>query len=192
MTQVLVDGLCFGEGPRWRDGKLWFSDMHANTVYTVDPKGNLETIVTLDDDQPSGLGWLPDGRLLVVSMLDRRLLPGETEESVRSEIESSLLRHGIENVSVDWCKLEKGPLATPHDHVCVRRCQEALAQAKLPTAPDIASFGTDAGVFLEYGVPGVVLGPGSIQQAHSACEWVEARQVEQMTELLVRLLEGGD
>ena len=50
MTQVLVDGLCFGEGPRWRDGKLWFSDMHANTVYTVDPKGNLETIVTLDDD----------------------------------------------------------------------------------------------------------------------------------------------
>ena len=125
-------------------------------------------------------------------MLDRRLLPGETGESVRAEIESSLLRHGIENVSVDWCKLEKGPLATPDDHVCVRRCQQALAQAKLPTAPDIASFGTDAGVFLEYGVPGVVLGPGSIQQAHSACEWVEARQVEQMTELLVRLLEGGD
>lgn len=74
MTEVLVDGLCFGEGPRWHDGKLWFSDMHGETVYTVDPDGNLETIVTLEDDQPSGLGWLPDGRLLIVSMTRRQLL----------------------------------------------------------------------------------------------------------------------
>ena len=74
MTNVLVDGLCFGEGPRWHENKLWFSDMHANTVYTVDAGGKLETIVTLDSDQPSGLGWLPDGRLLIVSMTDRKLL----------------------------------------------------------------------------------------------------------------------
>lgn len=74
MTKVLIDGLCFGEGPRWHEGKLWFSDMHANTVYTVDLTGNLETIVTLDNDQPSGLGWLPDGRLLIVSMTQRKLL----------------------------------------------------------------------------------------------------------------------
>lgn len=74
MTQILIDGLCFGEGPRWHDGKLWFSDMHANTVYTVDLTGKLETIVTLDNDQPSGLGWLPDGRLLIVSMTQRKLL----------------------------------------------------------------------------------------------------------------------
>ena len=74
MTETLVDGLCFGEGPRWRDGKLWFSDMHANTVYTVDLDGELETVTVLEDDQPSGLGWLPDGRLLIVSMTQRRLL----------------------------------------------------------------------------------------------------------------------
>ena len=73
-TQILVDGLCFGEGPRWHNGRLYFSDMHANTVYTVDSTGKLETVVRLDNDQPSGLGWLPDGRLLIVSMTERKLL----------------------------------------------------------------------------------------------------------------------
>jgi sugar lactone lactonase YvrE len=72
-TEVLIEGLCFAEGPRWHDGKLWFSDMHAHRVMTVDLSGRSETIVEVAQ-QPSGLGWLPDGRLLVVSMLDRRLL----------------------------------------------------------------------------------------------------------------------
>ena len=73
-TKTLVDGLCFGEGPRWHEGRLFFSDMHANTVYTVDTVGNLEAIVQLEDDEPSGLGWLPDGRLLIVSMKNQKLL----------------------------------------------------------------------------------------------------------------------
>lgn len=72
-TEVLLDGLAFGEGPRWHEGKLWFSDMHAHRVMTVDLDGKAETIVEVPN-QPSGLGWLPDGRLLVVSMTDRRLL----------------------------------------------------------------------------------------------------------------------
>ena len=74
MTKTLLDGLCFGEGPRWHGSRLWFSDMHGNTVYAADLNGNLETIVTLEGDQPSGLGWLPDGRLLIVSMTRRQLL----------------------------------------------------------------------------------------------------------------------
>lgn len=73
-TKTLVDGLCFGEGPRWHEGRLFFSDMHANTVYAVDTVGNLEAIVQLEDDEPSGLGWLPDGRLLIVSMKNQKLL----------------------------------------------------------------------------------------------------------------------
>jgi sugar lactone lactonase YvrE len=72
-TSVLLDGLAFPEGPRWRDGKLWFSDMHADRVMTVDLEGRAETVVEVPG-WPSGLGWLPDGRLLVVSMTDRRLL----------------------------------------------------------------------------------------------------------------------
>jgi len=72
-TTLLLDGLGFPEGPRWHDGKLWFSDMHARKVMTVDLEGHAETIVEVPN-QPSGLGWLPHGRLLVVSMIDRRLL----------------------------------------------------------------------------------------------------------------------
>src|SRR6185436_1861500 len=72
-TDVLLDGLAFAEGPRWRDGKLWFSDMHDQRVKTVDLDGRCEEVVVVEQD-PSGLGWLPDGRLLVVSMKDRKLL----------------------------------------------------------------------------------------------------------------------
>jgi sugar lactone lactonase YvrE len=48
--------------------------MHGNTVYAADTSGELETIVRLEDDEPSGLGWLPDGRMLIVSMRNRKLL----------------------------------------------------------------------------------------------------------------------
>jgi len=72
-TKVLVEGLVFPEGPRWHEGKLWFSDIHARRVMTVDMDGKTETIVEVPG-QPSGLGWLPDGRLLVVSMLNKQLL----------------------------------------------------------------------------------------------------------------------
>jgi sugar lactone lactonase YvrE len=70
---VLLDGLKFGEGPRWRDGRLWFSDFYAHRVATVDLDGRDETIVEVPQ-RPSGLGWTPKGELLVVSMLDRRVL----------------------------------------------------------------------------------------------------------------------
>jgi len=72
-TKVLLEGLAFGESPRWHDGKLWFSDMFAHQVMTVDLEGKTEIIVEVPG-RPSGLGWLPDGRLLVVSMTDKRLL----------------------------------------------------------------------------------------------------------------------
>lgn len=72
-TSVLLDGLAFPESPRWHDGKLWFSDMFTHRVMTVTADGEAETVVSVPQ-QPSGLGWLPDGRLLVVSMHDRRLL----------------------------------------------------------------------------------------------------------------------
>jgi sugar lactone lactonase YvrE len=71
--ETLIDGLRFPEGPRWRDGRLWFSDMHAQQVLAVDLDGQTETIASVEHD-PSGLGWLPDGRLLIVSMRDRKLL----------------------------------------------------------------------------------------------------------------------
>jgi sugar lactone lactonase YvrE len=71
--RVLLDGLRFPEGPRWSQDRLWFSDMHAGLVLAMDLDGRAETIVKVPQE-PSGLGWDPDGRLLVVSMQDRRLL----------------------------------------------------------------------------------------------------------------------
>ena len=74
MADVLLDGLAFPEGPRWHDGRLWFSDMHSSVVLALDiGSGSAEAIVDVPG-KPSGLGWLPDGTLLVVSMEDRRLM----------------------------------------------------------------------------------------------------------------------
>lgn len=70
---TLLDGLAFPEGPRWHNGKFYFSDMHAHQVVATDMQGN-RSVVCEVPNRPSGLGWLPDGRMLVVSMRDRKLL----------------------------------------------------------------------------------------------------------------------
>src|SRR5487761_1198116 len=70
---TLLDGLKFGEGPRWHDGKLYFSDMHADQVMTVDLDGRVAVVCEVPNN-PSGLGWLPDGTMLVVSMADRKVM----------------------------------------------------------------------------------------------------------------------
>jgi sugar lactone lactonase YvrE len=71
--EILLDGLTFPEGPRWHDGKLWFSDFYSFRVLTVDLSGHSRTIVEVPQ-RPSGLGWTPAGDLLIVSMLDKRVL----------------------------------------------------------------------------------------------------------------------
>src|SRR3954451_4485813 len=73
MPETLLDGLTFPEGPRWHDNRLWFSDFYNHRVVAVGLDGNAETMAT-EPQVPSGLGWMPDGTLLVVSMNDRRLL----------------------------------------------------------------------------------------------------------------------
>ncbi len=73
LDRVVAQGLAFPEAPRWHDGALWFSDMTAQKVMKLGRDGELGTVVEVPG-QPSGLGWLPDGRMLVVSMTDRRLL----------------------------------------------------------------------------------------------------------------------
>ncbi|MEX2080284.1 MAG: SMP-30/gluconolactonase/LRE family protein, partial [Dehalococcoidia bacterium] len=72
-STVLATGIRFGEGPRWRDSRLWFSDFYDHAIKTVDESGRVETVLEIAG-QPSGLGWLPDGSLLFVSMLDRKLM----------------------------------------------------------------------------------------------------------------------
>ena len=69
----LVGGLDFGEGPRWRDGALWYSDFHQRRVHRVTPDGERTTVVEIDD-RPSGLGWMPNGDLVIVAMTSKRVL----------------------------------------------------------------------------------------------------------------------
>ena len=77
-TEVLLEGLKFPESPRWHDDKLWFVDMESGKVLTVDLNGETETIL-VNPTPVSGLGWLPDNRLLVVSMSDNCLLRLDSE-----------------------------------------------------------------------------------------------------------------
>ncbi|MFM8389157.1 MAG: SMP-30/gluconolactonase/LRE family protein, partial [Actinomycetota bacterium] len=72
-VKVLAEGIYFGEGPRWRDGRLWFSDFYAHAVKSVSLAGDLRTEFEIDD-QPSGLGWMPDGSMLIVGMTKRQVL----------------------------------------------------------------------------------------------------------------------
>jgi sugar lactone lactonase YvrE len=70
----LIGGVDFGEGPRWHDGRLWYCDFFQQSVYTVTADGAREAVHSDFGDQPSGLGWLPDGRLLVVSMKRQKVM----------------------------------------------------------------------------------------------------------------------
>jgi len=69
----LAGGFCFGEGPRWFEGLLWFSDMLGEAIHTVNLRGSMTT-VPLPGHTPSGLGFRPDGSLLIASASDRQVL----------------------------------------------------------------------------------------------------------------------
>jgi sugar lactone lactonase YvrE len=81
---VLIDGYSYFEGPRWHDGRLWASDFYTHQVLAISLNGSAEKMADVPG-QPSGLGWLPDGRLLVVSMRDRKL--------TRREVDGTLAVH---------------------------------------------------------------------------------------------------
>jgi len=91
-TEILAEGLYFGEGPRWHDGRLWFSDFYDHAVKSVSLDGDVRIELELDD-QPSGLGWLPDGRLLLVAMKARKLMRLDPEGLVEHADLTDLTAH---------------------------------------------------------------------------------------------------
>jgi sugar lactone lactonase YvrE len=76
--KVVANRLTYLEGPRWHEGVLWFVDFYSHGVYRVNQSGSVEKVVHVEQ-QPSRLGWLPDGRMLVVSMKDRKVLRQEKD-----------------------------------------------------------------------------------------------------------------
>src|SRR6476660_9869864 len=95
--QTVLDGLVFPECPRWHDGFLYFSDQHDGIVWRVDGTNKATRILELPS-QPSGLGWLPDGTMLVVSMLDRRIVRGDG--STYADL-SAFADHSLNDMVVD-------------------------------------------------------------------------------------------
>jgi acetylornithine deacetylase/succinyl-diaminopimelate desuccinylase-like protein len=122
--------------------------------------------------------------------MDRRTLPGDTSESLRREIEGALRDRGIADVHIAELRVGKQPLATPESEPGLRACQRALERAGCNTEPRSVAFGTDAGLLACAGIPSLVLGPGSIQRAHTEAEYVELDQLERMVGIYEQLLEG--
>src|SRR5579862_3289894 len=85
----LAGGFVFAEGPRWYDGKLWLSDMHGEAIHTVGLDGTVEVVHQVPGRKPSGLGFTPDGDLLFVSMLERRISRlGADGETLHADLSS--------------------------------------------------------------------------------------------------------
>src|SRR6266516_3054988 len=99
--QTLMTGLAFGESPRWHNGRLWFSDFGAQEVVAVDMEGKSE-VITRIQGTPMGLGFLPDGRMLIVSMRDGLLLRREHDGSLVTHADlSHLSRYPWSDMVVD-------------------------------------------------------------------------------------------
>jgi sugar lactone lactonase YvrE len=84
---TLLEGGAFFEAPRWHGGRWWVSDFFRHRVVCVDSGGREQEMLTVAG-RPSGLGWMPDGSLLVVSMRDRTILrwTPEAGASVHAEL----------------------------------------------------------------------------------------------------------
>ncbi|HEY8717199.1 SMP-30/gluconolactonase/LRE family protein [Pengzhenrongella sp.] len=80
-AEVLLEGVVFGESPRWHDGRLWFSDWGAHQVIVLGTDGSHEVVATVPSF-PMCIDFLPDGRLLVVDSAQRRILRREPDGSL--------------------------------------------------------------------------------------------------------------
>lgn len=95
-VRPLVEGGHFYEAPRWHDGTWWVVDFYAHTVLTVTVDGSVEPVMEVEG-QPSGMGWMPDGSLLVVSMKDQKILRRSRDGSVTQHADLSDLCGGAAN-----------------------------------------------------------------------------------------------
>lgn len=101
-----LNGLGFPEALRWRDGALWFSDMFRSRVVSWVPGSPAKTVLDLaggGPTMPGGLGWLPDGSLLVVDCIERRVLRVHATSgavTVHAEL-AEFMTHSANDMHVD-------------------------------------------------------------------------------------------
>lgn len=117
--------------------------------------------------------------------VDRRTLPGETEKSVFNEIRELLNAHKLRAELMDFKGLESPPLETSTDNEIV---QDLMTEAR-QHSPAGVDFFCDAAILAQAGIPSVVFGPGDIAQAHTADEWILARQLGTAASVLRRFFD---
>ncbi|OEV03621.1 SMP-30/gluconolactonase/LRE family protein [Streptomyces nanshensis] len=95
---VVLDGFSYLECPRWHDGRLWVSDFYTDKVVVTDGRSGAGAEVVAEvPGQPSGLGFLPDGRALIVSMRDHRLLVRDEKGQLSEHADLSSVVSGVLN-----------------------------------------------------------------------------------------------
>jgi acetylornithine deacetylase/succinyl-diaminopimelate desuccinylase-like protein len=119
---------------------------------------------------------------LCQASLDRRTLPGETESSVRVELEGLFRRHKLRAMIRDEKSCACHPMETGTELPLVRKFLQAAGQ-KGPTGAD---FFCDASVLAHAGLPSIVFGPGDIAQAHTAKEWISQKSLQTATACLLK------
>jgi sugar lactone lactonase YvrE len=100
IPEPLANGFCFGEGPRWFEGLLWFSDMLGEAVHTSTLGGALTTL-PLPGHSPSGLGFRPDGSLLIASAEDRQVLRYDGDSVVQIADLTGLVPANLGDMVID-------------------------------------------------------------------------------------------
>jgi len=110
--------------------------------------------------------------------LDRRMLPGETGGSVLAEYEAILADFPAGEVIIHPPRLSDEAMETPPDSPLMRSVGAVLSELGLDPTPAGVPFGCDVTKLHRAGIPGIIFGPGSIDQAHAAVEWVDLDQVE--------------
>jgi sugar lactone lactonase YvrE len=98
---TLLSGLVVGESPRWHDGRLWFANWGAQEILAVDFDGRCEVMARVPTTVPFSIDWLPDGRLLVVSGQEAKLLRQEADGSLVTHADLSKLAAGWNEIVVD-------------------------------------------------------------------------------------------
>jgi sugar lactone lactonase YvrE len=84
---TVLTGLSYLECPRWHESRIWVVDFYTGQVLSAAQDGGDRRVEAEVPEQPSGLGWLPDGRLLIVSMRDARILRREDDGSLVTHAE---------------------------------------------------------------------------------------------------------